>query len=97
MLLPVHIVAGGLAIVLGAVALSVRKGGTIHRRAGRNPRIEALAPRTSMVQTNSNALRGDWHPPSSGPSVSFAAGRLAAAEIHFFGKAQLLEALLIAH
>jgi uncharacterized membrane protein len=34
MLLPIHIAAGGLAIVLGAVALSVKKGGTIHRRSG---------------------------------------------------------------
>ena len=34
MLLPIHIAAGALAIVLGAVALSVRKGGTIHRRSG---------------------------------------------------------------
>ena len=34
MLLPVHIAAGGLAIVLGAVALSVKKGGDIHRRSG---------------------------------------------------------------
>jgi uncharacterized membrane protein len=34
MLLPIHIAAGGLAIVLGATALLVKKGGTIHRRAG---------------------------------------------------------------
>ena len=34
MLLPIHIVAGGLAIILGAIALSVKKGGTIHRRSG---------------------------------------------------------------
>src|SRR5687767_15031574 len=34
MLLPIHIAAGGLAIVLGFVALFVRKGGTIHRRSG---------------------------------------------------------------
>jgi uncharacterized membrane protein len=34
MLLPLHIAAGGLAIVLGAVALLVKKGGTIHRRSG---------------------------------------------------------------
>lgn len=34
MLLPIHIAAGGLAIGLGAVALSVKKGGTIHRRSG---------------------------------------------------------------
>lgn len=33
-LLPVHIVAGGLAVVLGAVALVVAKGGTVHRQAG---------------------------------------------------------------
>ena len=33
-LLPIHIAAGGLALVLGAVALSVKKGGTIHRRSG---------------------------------------------------------------
>lgn len=35
MLLPVHVAAGGLAMVLGAVALSVSKGGTVHRRTGR--------------------------------------------------------------
>jgi uncharacterized membrane protein len=34
MLLPIHIAAGALALVLGAVALSVKKGGTIHRRSG---------------------------------------------------------------
>ena len=32
--LPIHIAAGGLAIVLGAVALLVKKGGTVHRRSG---------------------------------------------------------------
>ena len=34
MLLPIHIAAGGLAIVLGGVALFVKKGGTVHRRSG---------------------------------------------------------------
>lgn len=34
MLLPTHIVAGGLAIVLGAIALLAGKGGTLHRKAG---------------------------------------------------------------
>ena len=34
MLLPIHIAAGGLAIVLGAVALVAKKGGTLHRRSG---------------------------------------------------------------
>ena len=33
-LLPIHIAAGGLALVLGTVALLVKKGGTIHRRSG---------------------------------------------------------------
>lgn len=33
-LLPIHVAAGGLAIVLGAVALFAKKGGTIHRRSG---------------------------------------------------------------
>ena len=34
MVLSIHIAAGGLAIVLGAMALLVKKGGTIHRRSG---------------------------------------------------------------
>ena len=34
LLLPIHIAAGGLAIVFGAVALAVKKGGTLHRRSG---------------------------------------------------------------
>jgi uncharacterized membrane protein len=34
MLLSIHIVGGGLATILGAVALLVKKGGTIHRRCG---------------------------------------------------------------
>jgi uncharacterized membrane protein len=34
MLLPLHIVAGVLALALGALALSVRKGGIVHRRSG---------------------------------------------------------------
>ena len=33
-ILPIHIAAGGLAIILGAVALIARKGGTVHRRGG---------------------------------------------------------------
>jgi uncharacterized membrane protein len=34
MLLPIHIAAGGLALVLGALALMARKGGRLHRRSG---------------------------------------------------------------
>jgi uncharacterized membrane protein len=33
-LLPIHVAAGGLALVLGALALVVNKGGTMHRRSG---------------------------------------------------------------
>ena len=33
-MLPFHIAAGGLAIILGFTALAVRKGGRTHRRAG---------------------------------------------------------------
>src|SRR5688500_13391814 len=34
MLLPIHVVAGGLAVVLGFTALFVKKGGRAHRRSG---------------------------------------------------------------
>jgi len=34
MLLPIHIAAGGLAMILGATALVAKKGGTLHRRSG---------------------------------------------------------------
>ena len=34
MLLPIHIVAGGLAIIFGAVALLVTNGALLHRRSG---------------------------------------------------------------
>jgi len=34
MLLTIHVAAGGLAMVLGAVALFAKKGGTVHRRSG---------------------------------------------------------------
>jgi hypothetical protein len=32
--LPIHVAAGGLALILGAVALTAKKGGSIHRRVG---------------------------------------------------------------
>jgi len=34
MLLPIHVAAGALAMVLGLMALLAKKGGTIHRRSG---------------------------------------------------------------
>jgi len=33
-LLPIHIVAGGMAIILGAMAPLASKGATLHRRSG---------------------------------------------------------------
>ena len=64
-LLPVHIVGGGLAIVLGAIALLAAKGRTVHRRAGllfvyamltMGLSGSALALRKSL--TNANVLGG---------------------------------------
>jgi uncharacterized membrane protein len=34
MILPIHVIAGALAIVCGYAALFVKKGGTVHRRSG---------------------------------------------------------------
>ena len=34
MLLPIHIAAGGAAVILGYTALFTKKGGTVHRRSG---------------------------------------------------------------
>jgi uncharacterized membrane protein len=65
MLLPVHIAAGGLAIVLGAVALAAPKGRMMHRRSGllfvyamltMGISGSILALRQSL--TNTNALGG---------------------------------------
>jgi uncharacterized membrane protein len=65
MLLRVHIIAGGLAIVLGAFALSSPKGATLHRRAGllfvfamvtMGVSASILALRQSL--TNTNVLGG---------------------------------------
>jgi hypothetical protein len=65
MLLPVHILAGGLAMVLGAVALLAAKGGTLHRKSGllfvyamltMGMSGSAMALRQSL--TNANVLGG---------------------------------------
>ena len=60
MLLPIHIAAGGLAIVLGAVALSVKKGGTIHRRSG------VLFVYAMLVMGTSASILGLRHGPTDG-------------------------------
>jgi hypothetical protein len=54
MLLPIHIAAGGLALVLGAVALLVKKGGTIHRRSG------LLFVYAMLVMGISASILGNW-------------------------------------
>ncbi len=67
MLLPIHIAAGGLALVLGAVALLVKKGGTIHRRSGllfvlsrkRNP-LTACPVRLGRAQRTADVRAGRW-------------------------------------
>ncbi len=65
MLLPIHIVAGGLAIILGGIALVAAKGATLHRRSGllfvyamltMGISGSVLALRQSL--TNANALGG---------------------------------------
>src|SRR5690348_6580566 len=65
MLLPIHIMAGGAAIILGAVALLAPKGRTLHRRSGllfvgamlvMGGSGSLLALRQSL--TNPNALGG---------------------------------------
>jgi uncharacterized membrane protein len=52
MLLPIHVAAGGLALVLGAVALLVKKGGTAHRRSG-------LLFVSAMIRCHSPLARSD--------------------------------------
>jgi uncharacterized membrane protein len=52
-LLPIHIAAGGLALVLGALALLVQKGGTIHRGSG------LLFVYASLVMGISGAILGN--------------------------------------
>lgn len=60
LLLPIHIAAGGLAIVLGAVALVVKKGGTIHRRSG------LLFVYAMLVMSFSGSILGLRNSPTDG-------------------------------
>jgi len=57
MLLPIHIVAGGLAIVLGGVALIAAKGGWLHRRTGL---LFVYAMTTMGFSGSLLALRESW-------------------------------------
>jgi uncharacterized membrane protein len=60
MLLAIHVAAGGLAVVLGAVALSVKKGGTTHRRSG------LLFVAAMVVMGTSAAILGFRNSPTDG-------------------------------
>lgn len=64
LLLPIHIVAGGLAMVLGAVALVVKKGGTIHRRSG------LLFVYAMLVMGFSGSILGFRNSPTDGNVVA---------------------------
>lgn len=57
MLLPVHIIGGGLAIVLGGVALLASKGGTLHRKSGL---LFVYAMLTMGISGSILALRQSW-------------------------------------
>src|SRR5476649_1013381 len=59
LLLPVHIVAGGLAIVLGGVALVAAKGGTLHRTSGI---LFVYAMLTMGISASTMALRNGFNP-----------------------------------
>jgi uncharacterized membrane protein len=58
-LLPVHIVAGGLAIFLGGVALLASKGGTLHRKSGI---LFVYAMLTMGISASILALRNGFNP-----------------------------------
>jgi uncharacterized membrane protein len=67
MLLTIHVAAGGLALVLGAVALVVKKGGTVHRRSGllfvgamlvMGGSASILALRTGSTDAKGNLMAG---------------------------------------
>ncbi len=65
MLLSIHIAAGGLAIVLGAVALLAKKGGIIHRRSG------LLFVYVMLVMGTTAALLGFRKSPTDGNVFAF--------------------------
>src|SRR5262245_34321476 len=57
MLLPIHIVAGGLAIILGGTALLAAKGGWLHRRCGL---LFVYAMLTMGISGSLLAVRQSW-------------------------------------
>jgi uncharacterized membrane protein len=66
-LLPVHIVAGGLAIVVGAVALAAAKGAWLHRKSGA---VFVAAMLTMGLSGSALALRDGLNPNALGGFMS---------------------------
>jgi hypothetical protein len=66
-LLPVHIVAGGLAIVVGAVALAAAKGAWLHRNSGV---VFVAAMLTMGLSGSAMALRDGLNPNALGGFMS---------------------------
>src|ERR1700755_2825524 len=61
MLLPIHIVAGGLAIILGGIALAVSTGAWLHRKSGL---LFVYAMLTMGISGSVMALRQSWTNPN---------------------------------
>jgi hypothetical protein len=61
MLLPIHIVAGGFAIILGGIALAVSKGAWLHRKSGL---LFVYAMLTMGISGAVMALRQSWTNPN---------------------------------
>jgi uncharacterized membrane protein len=66
-LLPVHIAAGGLAIVVGAVALFAAKGANLHRKSGI---VFVAAMLTMGLSGSALALRDGWNANAMGGFIS---------------------------
>ena len=63
LLLPIHVAAGGLAMIFGYVALFAKKGGTIHRRSGMFFVCAMLVMATSgsiLGLSKNGAADGNW-------------------------------------
>ena len=66
-LLPVHIAAGGLAIIVGAVALFAAKGANLHRKSGI---VFVAAMLTMGLSGSALALRDGWNANAMGGFMS---------------------------
>jgi uncharacterized membrane protein len=66
-LLPVHIAAGGLAIVVGAIALFAAKGANLHRKSGM---VFVAAMLTMGLSGSALALKDGWNANAMGGFMS---------------------------